>query len=321
MNPSERIELITSIADRLAVEEWSLIDLTLRQFGLPWTDDWDGNDRPGYVTQMIEGADEEALLGLASHLKVAHRHTPGAVLGSDPKIKELIRDIGAQKSLMISVATGGPRIQNVNGEYVDRRASMVAVLQTMGIEDPNPFIGLWRWYGRWSDGSLPTYQSRRVYVAELYQPLLDSLGLLAQHKNIEYPEPTGWTRVDRIVEKITQALQTAADEEDFQAVGLWCREAVISLAQAVYDPELHPSVDGTDPSKTDAKRMIENYIAAELAGGSNEELRSYSKSAHKLASALQHRRNAYFREAALCVEATRSIINIIAIVSGRRDPL
>ena len=103
-------------------------------------------------------------------------------------------------------------------------------------------------------------------------------------------------------------------------MGLLCRESTISLAQAVYDPAIHPSLDGVEPSETDAKRMIESYIATELVGGSNKELRKHARSAYDLAVVLQHKRNAGFREAALCVEATRSLINIIAVVSGRRDP-
>jgi hypothetical protein len=31
-------------------------------------------------------------------------------------------------------------------------------------------------------------------------------------------------------------------EEQFQAVGLLCRETLISLAQAVYDAQLHPTL-------------------------------------------------------------------------------
>ncbi|MEZ5302630.1 MAG: TIR domain-containing protein [Verrucomicrobiales bacterium] len=33
----------------------------------------------------------------------------------------------------------------------------------------------WQWYGKWSDGTLPTYQSRRQYIAELLQPTIDAL--------------------------------------------------------------------------------------------------------------------------------------------------
>jgi hypothetical protein len=320
MNQSERIKLISEIADKLTDEEWSLIDLTLRQFGLPWTDAWNDNSRRGYVMSMIEDAGDQTLLDLASHLGLEHSDNSNEISISTSKVNELIKEIELQKGLMISVATGGPRIQNVNEEYKNRRLLIMSTLQAIGIEDPNPFGDLWDWYGKWSDGSLPTYQSRRSYIASFFQPLINRFMLLAQRKSIVTVKPTGWTRVDRNIEKIIQSLGTAINEEDFQAVGLLCREAIISLAQAVYDPESHQSLDGIDPSETDAKRMLESYIATELAGGSNEELRRYSKNAYKLAVVLQHKRNACFREAALCVEATRSIINIIAVVSGQRDP-
>jgi hypothetical protein len=35
---------------------------------------------------------------------------------------------------------------------------------------------------------------------------------------------------------------------------------------------------------------------------------------------LQHKRTATFRHAALCAEATVAVINLVAIVSGQRDP-
>ena len=95
---------------------------------------------------------------------------------------------------------------------------------------------------------------------------------------------------------------------------------MISLAQSVYDPEQHSSLDGIEPSETDAKRMLENYIANILRGRKNEAARKHAKAAYGLAVALQHRRTANFREAALCSEATSSLVNSIAIISGRRDP-
>ena len=75
-----------------------------------------------------------------------------------------------------------------------------------------------------------------------------------------------------------------------------------------------------EPSATDAKRMLDAYIAVELAGGANEASRRHAKSALDLANALQHQRTASFREAAMCVEATTAVVNVIAIVAGRRDP-
>ena len=66
--------------------------------------------------------------------------------------------------------------------------------------------------------------------------------------------------------------------------------------------------------------MLDSYLAAELSGATNEGIRRHAKAALALANDLQHRRTATYREAALCAEATMSLVNLIAIISGRRDP-
>jgi hypothetical protein len=232
------------------------------------------------------------------------------------EMNELIQTVEAQKALMISVATGGPRIKDVAREYEDRRLQIKENLAALSIGDPNPYPNLWTWYGKWSDGSLPTYQSRRMYISSLYQSLLDALQLSTRAKPIQPIEPTGWARVDRNVEKIVRALETATDEEDFQSIGLLCRESMISLAQAVYDREQHALSDGVTPSEADAKRMLDGFITKQLSGGSHDAQRRFMKALYDLAVSLQHRRTAGFRDAALCAEATRSLINTIAIISG-----
>jgi hypothetical protein len=50
----------------LAAEEWTIIDLTLSQFGLPTTDTWSGT-KDGYVVQMAKNADDATVTGLAEH--------------------------------------------------------------------------------------------------------------------------------------------------------------------------------------------------------------------------------------------------------------
>lgn len=240
---------------------------------------------------------------------------------SNRELKDLIQKIESQKALMISVATGGPRIQEKNDHYKKIRMEIKSELLKLGINEPNPYSDLWTWYGKWSDGSLPSYQSRRIYIGNLYQPLLSALELRIQKTLSTQPqEPTGWVRVDRNVDKINEALAKAKSEEDYQSVGLLCREAIISLAQAVYNPQEHGTLDGVIPSETDATRMLESYLSKQLSGQSNEGQRRFAKTAYKLAVELQHRRTATFREAALCVESTRAIINIIAIIAGQRDP-
>jgi hypothetical protein len=239
----------------------------------------------------------------------------------EPAMKQLIKEIEAQRNLMIAVSTGGPRIQEVNHEYDNRRRQIQSNLSQLHIDDPNPYGTLWEWYGKWSSGDLPTYQSRRLYINELYNPLLDRLskGTLIDETSLR--EPTGWARVDRCLDKVRIQLERSSTEEDFQSVGLLCRETLISLVQAVYDPKNHSTSDGTVPSKTDAKRMLEAFIEKELSGGSHEATRRHAKASLQLANDVQHRRDAQFRDAALCAEATSSVVNVIAIISGRRDPV
>jgi AbiJ N-terminal domain 3 len=134
-----------------------------------------------------------------------------------------------------------------------------------------------------------------------------------------FEEPTGWQKVDRQLQEVRLRLDTADTEEQYQAVGLLCREVLISLAQDVFDPLIHQCEDGVTPSETDAKRMLDSVLAHELPGAPNEEARAHAKAAVRLALALQHKRTADFRMAALCAEATSSTVNIMAVLAGRRS--
>jgi hypothetical protein len=131
----------------------------------------------------------------------------------------------------------------------------------------------------------------------------------------------GWPRVDRALHRMFDTLDAAIHEEDFQAVGLYAREVVISVAQAVYDPTVHRTSDGTVPSSTDAKRMLEAFLGHVAGGQSNEVTRRYSRACVDLAVEVQHRRTASYRSAALCSESARSLATMVAVLAGRRDPL
>ena len=230
--------------------------------------------------------------------------------------EELLAVVYRIRNLMISVSTGGPRIQEVNDEFLAEVDTMSRELSQRRIDNPLPYSDLWVWHGKWSSGDLPTYASRRVYITELFEPLIRQI---KTGNSSEY-EPTGWARVDRTVSELRRRLSEANSEEHYQAIGLLCREALISTAQAVFDPEQHPTLDGVKASETDAKRMLESYIAVALAGGSNDFLRKHVRAALDLAIHVQHRRTASYRDAAICLEATISVVNIIAIVAGLRTP-
>ena len=126
-------------------------------------------------------------------------------------------------------------------------------------------------------------------------------------------------RLDRNMEEIRQRLNAATTEEQFQAIGVLCREALITLAQAVYDRQRHPPLDGVEPSSTDAKRMLEAFFAVEIGGNAHKHARNHTRSAIEMAVTLQHRRTADLRTARLSVDATKSVVNIARSVSESDD--
>jgi hypothetical protein len=67
LSASQRIKLIKEIADRLANEDWALIDLTLSQFGFPTSSTWSGGIHT-YVLEHVGVGEDARLAELAEHL-------------------------------------------------------------------------------------------------------------------------------------------------------------------------------------------------------------------------------------------------------------
>ncbi len=87
-------------------------------------------------------------------------------------IKELIQAIENAKYLMVAVSTGKILIDEINTEYQDVYQLIDNELRVRVLENPNPYSNLLEWYGRWSGGDLPSYQSRRQFLSELFGPLI-----------------------------------------------------------------------------------------------------------------------------------------------------
>jgi len=188
MKPSDRIKIISEIANSLAPADYSLIDLTLRQFGLSWTEQWYGN-KIGYVLEMIQTADDQSLLDLASHLGINPVDDIGKETLAYSEAKELIQGIDKQKALMIDVATGGSRIQQVNDEYKARRISIISRLQVAGIQDPNPYSDLWNWFSditvrKLGMIALPLTESRIAAFSRLSPSTVSKLRAIAQYLTV-----------------------------------------------------------------------------------------------------------------------------------------
>ncbi len=70
LTPSERVNLLTIIAERLGTERWKFIDVVLNQFGIETPNNWDGSP-VDYIMLTAKDASDKALTGLAAH--VGHR--------------------------------------------------------------------------------------------------------------------------------------------------------------------------------------------------------------------------------------------------------
>ena len=231
---------------------------------------------------------------------------------------QLIAEINYLKDILISVSTGSQRIQDANDEYIKRYKVVNSALKKLSVDNPNPFNDLWQWYGRWTSGEMPRYQDRRAFIGEMYTNIIQLLQETEQPDVLSISvDLNGWERIDRSLKEIKVRLKQAANEEQYQTVGLLCRETIMSLAQAIYDKDKHPTLDQVLASKTDAKRMLDAYIAVEVSGGSNENLRKYARASSDLANELTHKRTANGKDASLCASATISLINLIGILEDR----
>ncbi|WP_444565200.1 hypothetical protein [Aliihoeflea sp.] len=244
------------------------------------------------------------------------REAGDAVEGQATLLPELI----IHRAMMIAVATGEKNIQEVDDYYMARQARLMELCAAAGITYENPHGSLWDWFHYWKSEGLDSWAQRRQYVRNLFaSPMAASIAKIYAIGVVAEREPTGWDRVDRSLAKARQRYDAASAEEDWQVVGLLCREVLISLAQAVHDPGVHPASDdkGVLISRTDARRLLDAWLHHEMPGGNNKEIRAHTKASLDLAVNLQHRRTATRQLAALCLEATSSAVAVVAILAGR----
>lgn len=231
--------------------------------------------------------------------------------------EQLVSMIDQIKAKMIAVATGGPQIQDVNDDYKKLYTHLDSWFIRLGLDNPNPFRDLWDWYGRWRQEDLVHYADRRVFIQKLYQDVLNIIANSNNEQIVDEFTPTGWDRVDRTVYEMKRRLAVANTEEQFQAIGLLGREALITIAQQVFDKEIHKTEDDITPSDTDAKRMLDAFLSFVLQGAANERQRKFAKSSVDLANQLTHDRMAVRGDAQICLTAVSAVASIVRIIAEK----
>lgn len=251
------------------------------------------------------------------HIKYRNKKGSGVSFSNNLKNSDLIKEIYFLRDTLILVSTGKQKIQDIKDEYSKIYSEVEDKLRSESLPNPNQFKNLWNWYEYYKNNNLPTYESRRQYVFSMYSNLIDSINNISSSLgNDLVVNIDDWDRLKRTVVEIKKRFLDSKSEEQFQAIGQLCRDALISLAQMVYIREFEET-NSTNISKTDAKGMLDYYISKELSGGKLESLRKLVYATNSFANCVTHDRNANQKDTHLCISSTISLINIVGILEGK----
>src|SRR3989442_1287831 len=120
-----------------------------------------------------------------------------------------------------------------------------------------------------------------------------------------------FTPVWRRWEAAAESYDMAEEAEDFQAVGMKCRETLIQFVRALAKPEMIPTGEET-PKRADVVGWSE-LIANTIAGGARNDnirahLKTIAKSAWQLANWLTHTNGAIRTDAEFVLDATQNVV-------------
>lgn len=134
-------------------------------------------------------------------------------------------------------------------------------------------------------------------------------------------EPT-LLRTLRRLDIVNQALDNANEAEDFQAISVRCREALLSLVRDLADPQMLGR-DQAEPKLGDFIHWSETIAGWCTPNPSLSRVRSYLKSIAKetwqLVNWITHSSSANKDQAEFAYRATSNVVTAFASASRRRD--
>ena len=118
-------------------------------------------------------------------------------------------------------------------------------------------------------------------------------------------------RLFRKLKGIADLVDTAVEIEDFQSIGVQCRELLIELGNSIYSPDM--ATDNEQPQASNFKKKAELFVQFYLTGSENGDYRTILKklteSTWDCASKITHSRSATFYEASTCVSLCISLVS------------
>lgn len=116
----------------------------------------------------------------------------------------------------------------------------------------------------------------------------------------------------RKLKVIATLIDSAEEVEDFQSIGVQCREVLIELGNYIYKPFM--AKEDEQPKASDFKKKAELFIGFYFSGSDNKDYRNIYKRITEgtwdFANKITHSRSATFYEASSCVSMCITIVSI-----------
>jgi hypothetical protein len=183
--------------------------------------------------------------------------------------------------------------------------------------------------GRWWVITSPTNLYSQKAFPSLDYVLSFHVGLMARvaaHSQKDGPASTA--ELERLLtpwrrwQQAAEALDRAEEAEDFQAIGMRCRECLIELAQSIADVSML-QLGQEAPKRADFVHWSEIIAMAIAHGSSAEEIRGYmrmvAKSTWQLVNWLTHAKNAVRADAHIALDAAAHVLTIYGTVVLRHE--
>lgn len=170
--------------------------------------------------------------------------------------------------------------------------------------------------GRWWVITSPTNLYSQRHFPSLDYTLSFHVGVMARvaARDSRKPEDAHLKRLSSIWrrwEDAAEALEVAEEAEEFQAIGMRCREAMIQMVRALSSPQMVPA-NQIQPKRADVIAWSEHIANTIAIGSSAEYIRSYLKTISKLAwqaaNSLTHSSSAGRHEAGFVLDATQAML-------------
>lgn len=128
----------------------------------------------------------------------------------------------------------------------------------------------------------------------------------------------------RKLKNIATLIDSAREIEDFQAIGVQCREILIELGNSIYFPEM--AGEDEQPKASDFKKKAELFIKHFLTGSDNSDYRNIIKKMTEgtwdYACKITHSKSATFYEVSTCVSLIISLVSLYENVRQKSlDPM